>query len=85
MQDALEQAGIAMDADDEVEPALDTALYDAISITVYRVEYTERTVKETIAFPKETVRTSDLYKGQSQVTQQGVDGSRSVHNIVIRS
>ena len=78
VQDALEQAGIAMDADDEVEPALDTSLYDAISITVYRVEYTERTVKETIAFPKETVRTSDLYKGQSQVTQQGVDGSKSV-------
>lgn len=78
VQDALEQAGITMDADDEVEPALDAALYDALSITVYRVEYTERTVTETIAFPKETVRTSDLYKGQSKVTQQGVDGSKTV-------
>ncbi len=78
VQDALEQAGVTMDADDEVEPALDAALYDALSITVYRVEYTERTVTETIAFPKETVRTSDLYKGQSRVTQQGVDGSKSV-------
>ena len=78
VQDALEQAGVTMDADDEVEPALDAALYDALSITVYRVEYTERTVTETIAFPKETVRTSDLYKGQSQVTQQGVDGSKTV-------
>lgn len=78
VQDALEQAGITMDADDEVEPALDVALYDALSITVYRVEYTERTVTETIAFPKETVRTSDLYKGQSKVTQQGVDGSKTV-------
>ncbi len=78
VQDALEQAGITMDADDEVEPALDAALYDALSIAVYRVEYTERTVTETIAFPKETVRTSDLYKGQSKVTQQGVDGSKTV-------
>lgn len=78
VQDALEQAGITMDADDEVEPALDAALYDALSITVYRVEYTERTVTETIAFPKETVRTSDLYKGQSKVKQQGVDGSKTV-------
>ncbi len=78
VQDALEQAGVTMDADDEVEPALDAALYDALSITVYRVEYTERTVTETIAFPKETVRTSDLYKGQSRVTQQGVDGSKTV-------
>ncbi len=78
VQDALEQAGITMDADDEVEPALDAGLYDALSIAVYRVEYTERTVTETIAFPKETVRTSDLYKGQSKVTQQGVDGSKTV-------
>lgn len=78
VRDALEQAGITLDADDEVEPSMDEALYDALAITVYRVEYAERTVTETIDFPKETVRSSTLYKGQSEVTQKGVDGSKTV-------
>lgn len=78
VQDALTQIGVTMDADDEVDPALDSSLYDGLSIVVYRVEYTERTVTESVAFPKKTTKSSALYQGQKEVTQAGVNGSKSV-------
>ena len=78
VRDALDAAGITLGADDETSPALDSELYDALSVTVYRVTYTERTVTEIVPFAKETQRSASLYKGESKVTQQGVNGSRTV-------
>lgn len=77
--DALHAAGVTLDADDEVEPAGDTALFDAMEITVYRVSYAERTVdNETVPFEKKTEKTDSLFRGERAVTQSGENGLRNV-------
>lgn len=78
VKEALHQANITLGENDEVSPAADSALYDNVSITVYRVEYTERTVNETIHFAKKTEKTSALYKGQSEIRQAGENGEKTV-------
>lgn len=67
-----------MDSDDEVSPTSETALSDNMAITVYRVEYSERTVTETIHFTKKTVKSASMFSGESKVTQKGADGSKTV-------
>lgn len=76
--DALQQANISLGENDEVKPALTDVLYDALSITVYRVTYTERTVNEKIAFAKKTVKSSSMYEGTSEITQVGQNGEKTV-------
>lgn len=78
VKDALQKAGITLGENDEVSPSLDSALYDNVNITVYRVEYTERTVNETIHFTKKTEKSSALYKGQSEILQAGANGEKTV-------
>lgn len=78
VEEALETANITMGENDEVSPAADSALYDNVRITVYRVEYSERTVTETVHFAKKTVKSSALYKGQSEITQAGENGEKTV-------
>ncbi|MGN0570769.1 MAG: G5 domain-containing protein [Candidatus Fimenecus sp.] len=76
--DALQHANVALGENDEVQPALSDPLYDNLDITVYRVTYTERTVNEKIAFSKKTVKSASLYEGQSEVTQAGQNGEKTV-------
>lgn len=76
--DALEIAGISLDSDDEVSPAADSCVYEGTAITVYRVEYTSRTVTETIAYANKTIKSAELYTDQKSVTQKGADGSQKV-------
>lgn len=76
--DALQQANISLGESDEVQPALTDALYDALSVTVFRVTYTERTVNEKITFAKKTVKSASMYKGTSEITQAGQDGEKTV-------
>ncbi len=76
--DALDAAAIVLDADDEVIPTADTALCDAMSISVLRVEYTERTQTETVNYSKKTVKSDELFVGTTKVTQQGANGSKQV-------
>lgn len=78
VSDALNAASVVLDADDEVVPTADTALYDAMSISVLRVEYTERTQTETVNYSKRTVKSDELFVGTTKVTQQGVNGSKQV-------
>lgn len=76
--DALKEANITLGADDEVSPALDSPLYENLSVTVYRVTYAEHTEEKPIPFAKKTVKSSAMYKGESEVTQAGVNGKKRV-------
>lgn len=76
--DALKEANVTLDADDEVSPALDSPLYENLSVTVYRVTYAEHTEEKAIPFAKQTVKSSAMYKGESEVTQAGVNGKKRV-------
>lgn len=78
VSDAVAKAGVTLGENDEVSPSLETELYDGIQITVYRVEYVERTAQETIKYTTQTVKSDELYLGNSKVTQKGVNGSKTV-------
>ncbi len=78
VSDAVAKAGVTLGENDEVSPSLETELYDGIQITVYRVEYVERTAQEAIKYPTQTVKSDELYLGNSKVTQKGVNGSKTV-------
>lgn len=76
--DALQQANVSLGENDEVQPAVSEALFDNLEITVYRVTYAQRTVNEKIAFVKKTVKSSSMYEGQSEITQAGQNGEKTV-------
>ena len=76
--DALQQANVSLGENDEVQPAVSEALLDNLEITVYRVTYAQRTVNEKIAFVKKTVKSSSMYEGQSEITQAGQNGEKTV-------
>lgn len=78
VSDAVAKAGVTLGENDEVSPSLETELYDGIQITVYRVEYVERTAQEAIKYATQTVKSDELYLGNSRVTQKGVNGSKTV-------
>lgn len=78
VSDAVAKAGVTLGENDEVSPSLETEIYDGIQITVYRVEYVERTAQEAIKYTTQTVKSDELYLGNSRVTQKGVNGSKTV-------
>lgn len=76
--DVISLAGISLDADDYVEPALDTAIEDGMEITVYRVTVKTETRKETIKFSTETKQNSDMDTGTSEIEVAGQNGEKQV-------
>lgn len=77
--EALQNAGVQLDADDEVSLPLDAQLTeDTKKIEVLRVSYTEQTVTETIAAPVEKTNSGSLYVGETKVMEKGADGQQVV-------
>lgn len=76
--DVISLAGISLDGDDYVEPALDTAIEDGMEITVYRVMVKTETRKETIKFSTETKQNSDMDTGTSEIEVAGQNGEKQV-------
>jgi uncharacterized protein YabE (DUF348 family) len=76
--DVLAEAGIGVDGDDRVDPAVDTAVTDGLRIAYTKVEVVP--VEETVAIeaPTRTVETDDLYVGETDVVQEGSDGVETV-------
>ena len=74
--DVISLAGISLDGDDYVEPALDTAIEDGMEITVYRVTVKTETRKETIKFSTETKQNSDMDTGTSEIEVAGQNGEK---------
>lgn len=76
--DVISLAGISLDGDDYVEPALDTAIEDGMEITVFRVTVKTETRKETIKFSTETKQNSDMDTGTSEIEVAGQNGEKQV-------
>lgn len=76
--DVISLAGISLDGDDYVEPALNTAIEDGMEITVYRVTVKTETRKETIKFSTETKQNSDMDTGTSEFEVAGQNGEKQV-------
>ncbi len=78
VSDVITKLGIELDEDDEVSPSLSTALKPGNAINVYRVSYEERTETEVIKFKTVNKDSSSLYKGTTQVEQEGKNGEKTV-------
>lgn len=77
--DAVALAGFTADSDDFVEPSLETVIEDTIYIDYADVEYVNGSYTEAIAYTTKTVYSSEKNKGYSEVTQNGVNGTKEVH------
>ena len=74
----LEEQGIALDGNDEVNPTADTVLSNELVVDVLRVEFETREETESVPFTSEKVNSSALYKGTQKTTQKGVNGEKIV-------
>ena len=78
VEEALEQGGVTVGADDIVEPALDSALTDGAKITVKVVEKSEVTETRTVEHDSTKEDDSSLEKGKTKVKTEGKDGEEEV-------
>lgn len=76
--DALENAGIPLNDNDEVEPPLYTILSDADVIQVTRVEEVFETRQEIIPYERQTVRNESLPEGETRLIQLGQNGLKEL-------
>lgn len=78
VSDALDAAGVVLGENDVVSISVTEMLVSGMRIFVDEVTYSERTETEEIEFDKVTKKTSELYKGETKVTQEGRDGVLTV-------
>lgn len=74
----LDELGIAVDADDRVNPALDTPVTADLAITVQRVDVQEVPEDQIIDYQVITTEDASMTKGSQNVTQAGQEGSKTV-------
>lgn len=78
VKEFLDKQGVSLGKDDVCTEKLDSEVTDGMKITIKRVEYKEETKKETVDYETEETYDSSLASGESQVTQQGVEGEKEV-------
>ena len=78
--DALERAGITLDADDYTEPALNDLVTVGSKIVVHRVDYQDKVETQTIPYDTEYVYTSLYFRntGRATTLQHGSEGQQAV-------
>ena len=75
VEEAVEKAGIELGENDIVSPKRSSELTESATVTVKRVEYTDRTETHTINYKKVVVSAADMFVDESVVTQEGSNGS----------
>ena len=78
VQEALDAAGVSLGEKDVVAPELEAAVADGDTITIQRFTTSTRVEVEAIPFETVTRQTDDLYTDQSEVSQQGREGERTI-------
>ena len=78
VESALSEAGVELDEDDIVSPALDEKLFGGIEINASRVEYVEREEQSEIPFETEYKETSNLKIGTQEVLTEGQNGLQTL-------
>lgn len=78
VEELLNEQGVTLGNDDEINKNLNSLLKDKMKIVVKRVTYKEETLTESVAY--KTIEKSDdsMYKGESKVTQEGSKGKKEV-------
>lgn len=81
--DALAQAGVEMDSDDEITPALGEEAAPGTAIVLRRIEYREYSEEQTIPVETEYIYSSLFYRQQGYTAQLRT-GSDGVDNVTYR-
>ena len=78
--DALKRAGITLEGDDYTEPALDQLVSAGSTITVHRVDYTDRVETQAIPYDTEYVYTSLYFRntGRATTVRHGAEGQQTI-------
>ena len=78
VSDLLDEAGVKVGEEDDVNRTLTSDVSDEATITVDRVEYIERTAKEEIPFETQTETSADIFEGEKEVVTAGVKGEKEL-------
>ncbi len=78
VQDALDEAGIELGENDRVDQDPETYLTDGMRIEVFCAYTEELVVTEEIEYETEYESSSSIYEGETQVSQEGVNGEREI-------
>ena len=76
--DLLKVAGVKLDSNDYTEPALDKKLKANMNVSVYKVDYKQETLAETIKYSTKTKKDSKLEKNKKKVITKGKNGKKKV-------
>jgi resuscitation-promoting factor RpfB len=79
---ALKQVGVALDANDEVEPAVGELLSDGDEVKVTRIELADKTEVVDVEQPVEYKDDKTMEKGTSKVLEPGQEGRAREHVLV---
>ena len=76
VEDALEKAGVKVDEDDIVVPALDTELNGFTEIKVSRVDFETREETKTVEYETKIIPASDMYIDEEVTVTVGKNGEK---------
>ena len=79
---ALKEAGVELDANDEVEPAVGALLSDGDEVTVTRIKLANKTEVVDVAQPVEYKDDKTMEKGTTKVLDPGQEGRAREHVLV---
>lgn len=82
--DALAEAGITADADDEISPAGSAPLTDGAKIRYTRVDTKQVTKRSKVAYETTYEKSKKLDQGETKVKRKGVDGVRTTVSTEVR-
>lgn len=75
---ALAAASVTLADEDFADVDLDSALSGDLDIKISRVTYVEETKTESVDYTVKQVETDELYKGETKVQTEGVEGVRTI-------
>lgn len=75
---ALAAASVTLGEEDFTDVALEESLSEGMEVKVSRVTYEEESETEVVDYTVKQVETEDLYKGETKVQTQGVEGERTI-------
>jgi uncharacterized protein YabE (DUF348 family) len=75
--DALKEAGITPDRDDEVSKPVTSTLKDGTKVTFVRVDVTSKTKRSAVAYKTVTQKSSKLARGKTETKTAGRAGSKT--------
>jgi len=78
VREALDQAGVAVGADDRVEPDLWVDLQDGMAVRVIRVQQEIIVERQILPYAQQTIKSEALPAGETKLLQAGANGQAEI-------